>query len=251
MEQWSAPESNTQLTACYASLGFPIRVEKQLDSSSGHRACVFFIGEATAPGFPANRLSTVQKDYREGTMELQTPMHPLLVAMRAMHNLNRLIDWIKKGEQQRLKYINGRQSTIYESGTAHAPEAVMIQTGDIDAVAALGVIGVPVCGIDGYGNAHRFSVPALGMDIMGPLGEYAIDAAELLKELRAGNLKDFDSDFMAAYNALKARRELMGAIYAAKSSVLIRKPNSLKRAYVLEGASGNAMDKVKKHFHLA
>lgn len=250
MEQWSAPQRNTQLAACYAALGFPIRLEKQIDADSGYESSVFFIGEHTAPGFPKNKLSTVQQAYKDGTMETMFPMHPLLMGLRAMHNFNRLLDWTKQGKQQRLKAIANGQAMTYMEGTAHAPESVMVHTGDIDACAALATLGVPVCAIDGSGQSHRYHLPHLGQDIIGKHGAYNVDAAQLLKELRAGTLADFDDDFMAGYNALKARRQIMGAIYSTKATILIRKPNSVRRAYVQENASNKCMDRVKNHFKI-
>jgi len=214
METWSAPERNTQIAACFAALGFPVRIEKQMDTENGRTVATFFFRQVTAPGFPPARLGEVRKLYRSGDMERLTPNHPLLMGMRAMHNLNALMDWLKQGKQHRLTHISGNQFAVYEAGTAHAREHVMVDTGDIDACAALGILGVPVCSIDGYGNNHRFHIPAMGLDMMGPHGAYNVDAAQLLKELRAENLNDFDDDFMAGYNALKARRDLIGAVKA-------------------------------------
>jgi hypothetical protein len=127
----------------------------------------------------------------------------------------------------------------------------MVDTGDIDACAALASIGVPVCSIDGYGNNHRFRISAMGIDLVGTHGTYNVDAAQLLKELRAGTLDEFDDDFMAGYNALKARRDLLGAVKSQRASVLIQKPGSMRRAYVMENATGTMMDKVKRHFKIA
>ena len=251
MEAWSAPERNTQIAACFAALGFPCRIEKQTDAATGHTTASFFFRTHTAPGFPPATLSAIRKAYDEGEMERDTPHHPLLMGMRAMHNLNALVDWIKQGKQQRLVTTSQRQFTIYKPGTAHAQEAVMVDTGDIDACAALASIGVPVCSIDGYGNAHRFHIPAMGMDLVGTHGTYNVDAAQLLKELRAGTLDEFDDDFMAGYNALRARRDLLGAVKNQRASVLIQKPGSMRRAYVMENATGQIMDKVKRHFKIA
>ena len=251
MESWSAPERNTQVAACFAALGFPVRIEKQMDADTGHTCATFFFRQATAPGFPPLRLGDVRRLYKSGDMETMQPHHRLLMGMRAMHNLNSLMDWLKQGRQQRLHAVNEGQFMVYTSGTAHTREAVMIDTGDIDACAALATIGVPVCAIDGYGHSHRFHIPAMGRDVVGTHGVYNVDAAQLLKELRAGNLDDFDDDFMAGYNALKARRELLGAVKDSRSSVLIRKPNSVRRAYVMENASGDMMDRVKRHFQIA
>jgi len=89
------------------------------------------------------------------------------------------------------------------------------------------------------------------MDLIGTHGAYNFEAAKLIKELRAGTLDEFDDDFMAGYNALKARRDLLGEVKAQRASVLIRKPNSFRRAYVMENASGTIMDKVKRHFKIA
>ena len=251
MEAWSAPERNTQIAACFAALGFPCRIEKQTDAETGHTVASFFFRTATAPGFPPARLSDIRQAFDSGDMERNTPHHPLLMGMRAMHNLNALMDWLKQGKQQRLVTTAQKQFMIYKPGTAHAQEAVMIDTGDIDACAALASIGVPVCSIDGHSNTHRFHVPAMGMDLIGTHGAYNVDAAQLLKELRAGTLDEFDDDFMAGYNALKARRDLLGAVKNQRASVLIRKPNSFRRAYVMENASGTIMDKVKRHFKIA
>jgi hypothetical protein len=86
---------------------------------------------------------------------------------------------------------------------------------------------------------------------VGTHGTYNVDAAQLLKELRAGTLDEFDDDFMAGYNALKARRDLLGAVKSQRASVLIQKPGSMRRAYVMENATGTMMDKVKRHFKIA
>jgi hypothetical protein len=56
---------------------------------------------------------------------------------------------------------------------------------------------------------------------------------------------------MAGYNALKARRDLLGAVKSQRASVLIQKPGSMRRAYVMENATGTMMDKVKRHFKIA
>lgn len=251
MEAWSAPERNTQIAACFAALGFPCRIEKQTDAETGQTVASFFFRTATAPGFPPAKLSDIRQAYDSKAMERDTPHHPLLMGMRAMHNFNALMDWLKQGKQQRLVTTANRQFMIYKPGDAAAKEAVMVETGDIDACAALATIGVPVCAIDGYGNNHRFHIPAMGLDVVGTKGVYNVDAAQLLKELRAGTLDDFDDDFMAGYNALKARRDLLGAVKTQRASVLIRKPNSFRRAYVMENASGSIMDKVKRHFKIA
>lgn len=250
MEIWSPPERNTQNAACFAALGFPIRLEKQIDASDGRTFAVFFIGSQTAPGFPSLKLSDVRKQYA-GNMEEITPKHPLLMAMRAMHNFNKLVDWLKTGTQHRLKPVAGGEAMIYEAGQAHPKPAVVIETGDIDAAAALATIGVPVVGIEGYGNQHKFTLAAEGLTMNHRLHTYTTDAALLLRELREGNLADFDDDFMAGYNARKAHRLLLGHIKSARASVLIRKPGTLKRAVVMENASGDTMDKVRNHFRIA
>jgi hypothetical protein len=244
MEAWNAPTTDTRRTACYAALGFPVRVEAQIDESTGRSATMFFLGQHAAAGFPPASMSALVAALDSGDLEATDPTHPLLSGLRAMHNFSAMLNWLKTGNAQRLHGIANNAAAVYQpADQAHAAPRIVITTRDIDVCAALAVVGVPVVSITGYAGAHNeFTLSATGL-----LPE-KVDAALLLKEWRAGNLKDFSGPFVDAMNALKARRDIMDFVRTQKRTVLIRKPGSRKRAVIMETAGGRVLDEVRKHF---
>jgi hypothetical protein len=126
----------------------------------------------------------------------------------------------------------------------------LIETTDASLVAALGVIGIPMIEHD----RGLFRLPRFGHSVKAPSGEWMrYDAQALIQQLRETRLERDEPQhpLISAYNARCVQNQIVAHLHSTGRRVLLRKPRSLRSAFVSEQASDDMLDRVQRHFRIA
>jgi hypothetical protein len=79
------------------------------------------------------------------------------------------------------------------------------------------------------------------------------DAHALIQQLRENRLERDEAQhpLISAYNARCVNDQILRHLHATGRRVLLRKPRSLRSAFVSEHASDDMLDRVQRHFRIA
>lgn len=245
MESWTST-TKTILAAALGTLGVPIRLERMLDERSGKRRRDFHLGYISTDGLVNS--NHLKRQYESGELLRESPTHPLLDIIFAKQNKDRLLDAVNKGDQIRLVRQQGTDRTFYQRGGATSfPGACghgdLIETGDLNVVAAFARFGIPVLNVSGSRGSHLFYLPA--RQRLSLPGEEMV--GEVLKLWRAKNLPT-EHPFSYAIKGLLNHGRLVREMDSELEQVLIRKLNSPKSAIVDPNIKGSGMDQARKFF---
>jgi hypothetical protein len=158
---------------------------------------------------------------------------------------------LRNEDRIRLTLAGDDHATIYTNGDElpslrDADE--LIETTDAGLVAALGVIGIPMI----EHESGLFRLPRFGHTVKAPSGEWMQhDAQALIQQLREGRLEQTQHPLVSAYNARSVHDQILRHLHATGRRVLLRKPRSLRSAFVSEQASNDMLDRVQRHFRIA
>lgn len=245
------PTHSLSLAACLGALGMPIRTDVVLDERSGEELTTFYVGLQSL----WNALTTdgLVSDWKSGRLETADPLHPFLCGLRACHNATAIASSLRNDHPQRLVLTASDHATIYAEGDElpslrQADE--LIETSDFELVAALGVIGIPMI----EHERGLFRLPRWGHSILSATGEsIRHDAQSLVTRLRDDSLEQDDPQhpLVSAYNARAVHDQLTRHLNGTVRRVLLRKPRSLRSAFVPENASDDMLDRVQRHFRIA
>jgi hypothetical protein len=244
------PTHSLGLAACLGALGMPIRTDVVLDERSGEEVTTLNVGLQSL----WNGMSTdgLIGDWKSGRLESADPLHPFLCGLRACHNATLLASSLRNDLPRRLVLTASDHATIYAEG-AELPilrqANELIETTDFELVAALGVIGIPMI----EHERGLFRLPRWGHTVMSATGEWIRhDAQNLVTGLRDGSLEQDDPQhpLVSAYNARAVHGQLTRHLNGTVRRVLLRKPRSLRSAFVPENASDDLLDRVQRHFRL-
>lgn len=257
---WST--QSLTVASAFSSLGFPVRVTDTERLHDGHRLVEFGFRNASVHR-PGLRLIPLRNDLRQGKLAAQDPRHPLLVALHTLHNFDALLDFQKTGRPHRLVATAAGGFWIYEPGTEQAslnvPEAARFITNSPALAAALGLLGLPVIGIEGSHTARRYHLPSLGHDPQQPpaaqLAQLDPDVPQQRGQLPALLLERTDPHhpLVAAWNALNHRLMLKNALDKTTRRLVLEprhgnQPLSTRAALISEAASDRVLARVEKHF---
>lgn len=274
---WIKTQS-VNLAAALSTLGIPLKIDQTTDLRWGKTWKTILLGLEALP-LPEDMGGEVVKDWEgernaiseavhietpsagarlktsmimelinTGKLERTDPVHPVLDGLRAIHNREKLLDWIHKDTRYciakssfapRSQLIPGEEPPTVKASAA----ATAFKTGDIKVVAALAVFGIPVARIEGSGDRHTFLCANTGHD----LGVPPVDAYHLVTAYRQGALPP-DHPFQWAMQALLNRERILDAMHRQKQMVLIRQGGSGLGAIVPSDATHKCMDRVRKHF---
>ena len=193
----------------------------------------------------------LNNDWHSGSLEQADPLHPFLCGLRACHNANMIASSLRNEDRIRLTLVGDGHATIYTDGDElpslrEADE--LIETTDAGLVAALGVIGIPMIEHEN----GLFRLPRFGHSVKAPSGEWMRhDAQALIEQLREGRLEQTQHPLVSSYNARSVHDQIRRHLHATGRRVLLRKPRSLRSAFVSEKASDDMLDRVQRYFRIA
>ena len=244
------PTHSLSLASCLGALGFPIRTDVVLDERSGEEVTTFYVGFQSL--WNSMNTDVLNNDWHSGKLEQADPQHPFLCGLRACHNANMITSSLRNEDRIRLTLVGDDHATIYTDGDElpslrEADE--LIETTDAGLVAALGVIGIPMI----EHEDGLFRLPRFGHSLKAPSGEWIRhDAQALIQQLREGLLERDDSQhpLISAYNARCVHDQILRHLHATGRRVLLRKPRSLRSAFVSEQATDDMLDRVQRHFRI-
>ena len=253
--------TSVNLAAALSTLGVPVQVDQTTDAKSGRGWKTLLLGlealptdeiglvpdgDEEAPPPAQIKTRVIAELVRTGKLESADPTHPVLDALRALHNRERLLDWT----QRNIRHCIAKTSRAPRSHLIPGEEAetwkkppALFKTGDMKVVAALAVFGVPVSRIEGREGQHTFYCANTGHD----LGVPPMDANATVLAWRNDTLPP-DHPFRWSMQALINRERILDFMFHQKKSILIRKPGSSLAAIVSEDANDVCMDKVQRHF---
>ena len=261
--------SNTKLVACMDSLGFPSDCKPAEHVATGNVVREFLIqARSLDPVFAHLRIHIV-RDYETGKLEATEPMHPLCVAMRGMHNYDRLQDMQKQGAVMNLRstaFIDplkpekGGQMTIYKRFAQMDPRshfsAETVERDNLMLVAALGGVGIPVLSYDGVEGSRRYTLPRFGYALARMDGTlYLEDADSRLFDLAPTPQDPWALAICSVdplhpvplvYNALRSRirlRELLG-----RKAPRLHVQDGDLQALITANYTGRVMERLTERF---
>jgi hypothetical protein len=250
IEAWWPTKSST-IAACLGALGIPIRTDLVFDERSGEDIATYYMGLRSL----WNNSATEQllSQWKKGKLGQTDPTHPFLCGVQAAHNAVMVERLLRNGTHLRLAAAPGGCATIYEEGAelqSLVDSDELIETTDRSLVEAFGVIGIPVVAIEG----NAFRLPRHGHILKRQFtNEWdRYDAQVLLGKLRDGTLERDEPHhpLVSAYNARLVEAQLSRHMEGTPRRVLLRKPRSIRAAFVSEHAKPVMLDRVARHFRI-
>jgi len=250
IESWW-PTQSLSIASCLGSLGFPVRTDLVLDERSGEEVTTFYIGLQSL--WNSLTVDGLMSGWHSSALQQADPLHPFLCGLRACHNANLLASSLRNKQHIRLTPTDDGNAMLYTEGDElpsirEADE--LVETTDAGLVAALGVIGIPMIEHEG----GLFRLPRFGHSVKGPDGAWVrYDAQSLIQSLRDGSLERDDPHhpLVSAYNARCVHEQICRHLRATGRRVLLRKPRSLRSAFIPEQAGEAMLDRVQRHFKIA
>lgn len=245
MDQMLIKTRDTREAAAFGTLGVPVTIESILDAKTNDSSVYFNMGAVSADN--KVNVSHVRGQLKDGSLPAH---HPIYNCLRALKN--------KKVLQQVIKSGGGVNVKANASGTGFILDASLscsgmptvgkvLKTGDLDVVAALAERGSEIYamlpgtrGLEFYMRGVDEASQMLGG------GDYLA----LVRDLKSGVLaeKDPEHPFLTGVLANVNYRSLVIAVDRSESLVMIQKPGSSKSAFVREGASDQAFDRMSQFF---
>lgn len=250
MHSWHTTR-NTFEAAALASLDIPVKAVTMIDRKTGDQHTDWNLATSNQTGeAPPDRLfitGHLRRDFNDGKLQGELaaqPLHPYLIALRAMHNRARLLD-AQHGKPMRQKE-EAPGSFILEPGTsAAAVVPPFLDTPDMDLAVALIGIGCALAGITHNGNAHVYRLARYATLPQTMPGTAALDAAVIMQDLRSNALFPARrwEPFAIAIHALHCLRELRKRQHSDRFMTVRH------RTYFLKGAAfkENAPDHILSH----
>lgn len=240
MEQWTTTK-DLRVAAALGSMGMVVRVKKTHVAASGNREVDFMV--STVDVERQWKTAKILSDWKKRKLEAD---HPFLTMLRAFESRERVLDFQKKGEFCRLVRVPGTRVHQYVRSTEGLPGYqagdVVIRTGDLKMVAALGVAGLPLLAMAGSEPRMQYVVQAYAM-----IDGQKVDGIELLRQWRQNpETVPWEEPFAQAARGLHNRERLLDAARKAVAVVLIQKPKSWRTGVVREDASDAAFETVKE-----
>jgi len=256
---------HTNLAASIATLVRPGQVAVKIEAATEvrvdkNRTVLLINPDCVIRGTPA-RSGLLIDQFKSGDLEKEDPEHPLLDCMAGLHNCHALLDWMKRGEPQRLVYNAGNTRSFYVPGPAPlTSNVVTISTKRLAVAAALGRLGIALYNILGSGNNHEFVLHRFSRPMLNEAGDPVVyDGRELIEQLNAGILQTQQPDhpFLLAYCARQNRERLLQHLNQDQPLLLLT-PDAVRKsgrynpeglhAYISPNAKGDVWDQVEKYF---
>lgn len=232
MEAW-IPTTDVNIAAVIATMGATIKVETSTDvrKGTGWTNIEFPAAQVPTvkvPSAPGTGKKLIEKSIiallKSGELGKYDPHHFALDGVHALHNRERILDWLKTGKSHTLARITRTARSIYVLG--EIPPAVQVAaevfpTNNIKLAAALGIIGAHITKIVGDQHHHTFYVSRWTE----PLEGKPLDAHALSRELFANEL-DKQHPLYWAFQCLKNRERILDLIHKKDPALLVRRLGS-------------------------
>lgn len=254
MQAWQTTR-NTFEAAALASLDIPVKPVTMQDHKSGNTVTDWNLardnqqiveGQTDLPPRESRLFFTgvLRRDFNNGklTGDLATqPLHPYLIAMRAMHNRARLLD-AQKGVAMALKE-EALGSYILERGTSRTALPPFIDTPDQDLAIALITCGCQLVSITHNGNQHVYRLTRYSL---APVAR--LDGGLIMHDLRTNRLFPARrwEPFAIAYHALHCLRELRKHQHSTTYITVRHKTYNTKGAAFTANASSEMQQRVQQ-----
>jgi hypothetical protein len=239
------PTPDTKLAAVLATLGFPLKLRDVHDEQSGRTDYTWQITPISVSR-PSLSLAELLKLYRSGELETKDPEHPFLDGMHALRNRERILTLIKEGRSITLAECPGGKRTCYVHHAAVEVPASFgrFVTRDFRLVCALGRMGIPLVSWQGVTGSHEWTLAKRSV-----LPGLKLDAATVSLALEQNTLGE-DHPIRFCIKALENHSRCLNAIAQSKSVILIRKPRSMRAAWIHQDATDHAFERIAKHFRV-
>lgn len=246
---------NTRLAAACATIGIAVATARKVHESEGAEQRTFVLDDAPTFGTMQIDTATLLWNYKNGNLERADPNHPLLDAMRGLHNRGQLVKWIKDKRPQLLALHPNKKCprTTYREGEPLAPVAALnadgsaplFKTADIAIAAALSTIGIPVLKLEGGADQAVFVHALHGFPLHGARSQ---NAAQIVADFTTDKLAA-DHPFRWAYSAVLNYRTLLDTLKNDMLMVFFEdKKGSGRAALIRADAKHVAYDHATKYF---
>jgi len=245
-EAW-LPTHDTKIATALFTLGFPGRLRYVFDEKEGKPDFTWQMGTAslTVRGLDPRKLIN---SFEKGDLEQKEPEHLFLEGIGPLRNRERILgSTFMKGQRSIcLGLCTGSKRTAYIHDATWTPPASMgrFRTKDFRLVCALGRVGIPLVATAGIDGHYEFTTTQHSL-----LQGTFYHAGAIAAELQADRLPAEHPVRWGVKNLQNFAR-LSRVIDQAKATVLVRKPNSQKAAWIHEDASNEAWDRVSRHFRI-
>ena len=265
MEAFTSSTKNTALAAAFGACGFPIRTtETEIVELRHSIKTRFFIGE-TSQWLKLDRQG-LHESYASGKLLKADPLHPFLQALRAAHNYSCILTMQHQAQRFRLARVVGSDSSVsvdawqYQLGEEDARLRFHRgpRTNDLPLVAAMGVIGTPVIDFEGEPGRRLYVLPAYGLrcvDLPSAFPEW--HTAQLIRRAVPGKptlaleISNPQHPLCHAYQGAYTNAVLIAHCKKLARNVLLKAPNSKRRAHIPENPSADLLEDVRRHFRIS
>jgi len=252
MQAFTWSTASTPLAAAFAACGFIVRSQQTEIIELRHALKQRFSVSPTSQWSQLDR-DGLRNAYGTGGLLKADPLHPFLQALRAAHNYSALLKHQATGERFRLASC-GVGCWQYEPGIEDSTLSLSRgpRTTDLPLAAALGVIGIPVIDIEGDQGRRFYVLPAHGMR---SAPEW--QTLDLIRRSVPGQTRLVLEDtqpqhpLCSAYQGAYSYALLLAHCKKQAREVLLKSPNSNRRALIPENPSSHLLDQVRTHFRIS
>lgn len=250
MNKWQTTR-NTYEAAALCALDIEPKPVTMRDLKSGVEYTDWNLQTASTEDPSRNTLPFVTGELRmsfnSGELAKKTPLHPYLIALRAMHNRGRLLD-AQRGTAMRL-VEEAPGSFVLEKGSERtAVTGPHIVTANQDLAISLIGIGCAIIGIEHNGNQHIYKVARYAKKPASMPDMPVIDGGVLMQELKADAFYPARrwEHFPLQMHALHCLREMRKHQQCNRYIAVKHKTYNVKGAAFKENATDHAKAHVQK-----
>lgn len=256
---WST--NNHKIAAAFAGLGFRVDLsETEIIELDSWRNLRFEVKETSLIHPKLPHRDDLYRGWMEGTLAQLDNDHPFLCGYWACHNMEALMKMQASGQSFALHLVQGSPLYHYQPGPEDprlklAP--VQHATVDLPLAAAVGLAGLPVIDLDGPPGRRRYLMPDLTHTSLRPSSPPSLPPAAFFPRIERGKpnlrlgLAHPTHPVVLGYNGAYAYGILRRKLHELKRRLLIKAPDSDRRALIPLNPSKDLEDEVRQHFQVA
>lgn len=260
---WST--SNRAIAAAYAGLGFRVVInETEIIELGSWKNLRFEVSDhsLTNPKLPMR--DDLYRGWKEGSLEKLDSDHPFLCGIYAGLNMEAIMKMQAEG-MFRHCLTRPLNSPLYRYLPGAADERLKLlpakhATMDLPLAAAVGLAGLPVTDFDGEPGRRRYLFPDTTVDALSgglpvspsqslPISAFFARIERGKPSLQLG-LTHPMHPIVQGYNGAYAYGELQRQINRLKRRILLKDPDSDRRALMPESPSKQFEDELRAHFRI-
>jgi hypothetical protein len=254
---WST--ASTQLAAVYAGLGFVVTTRETEIIELNSRINLRYYVSATSSAWPALDRDLLREHWDNGGLLRMDPQHPFLCGMAGVKNMVALLD--HQHTDAAIGLVKNGGCYEYKPGIEDprlklSRECVRSQ--DLPLMAAMGVLGFPVIDIEGDAPRRTYILSNRSHTHLSDVvtDRAASLAAHLIRRAAPGKLplaieaENPQHPLCLAYNGSHAYAKMTAHIRKLQRMILLKAPQSSRRALIPQNASDKLLDEVGRHFRI-